>query len=193
MTVVIWDEGTWDQRSPICGCSVNMLVYFVRHGEVENPESIKYGRLPGFPLSEVGREEIGKTAAELVDKNIKVIYSSSLLRTKQSAELIETKLKVPLYFDDRLLEFDCGQYQGISEKEYKEKELWRFGGETLEQSGDRIIDFLNFVKSENKYKTIAVVSHEGPIVMALLNRTGKAVDDYDSIKLPTGGIIKYTF
>lgn len=170
-----------------------MLVYFVRHGEVENPEGIKYGRLPGFPLSEVGRVEVRKTAAELVNKNIEVIYSSPLLRTKQSAELIEAKLKVPLYFDDRLLEFDCGQYQGMSEKEFRERKPWLFGGETPQQSGDRIIDFLNFVKSENKYKTIAVVSHEGPIVMAILNLAGKTEEDYDLISLPTGGCIRFEF
>ena len=170
-----------------------MLVYFIRHGNVENPNGLKYGRLPGFPLSEVGQDEIRRIVAELVDKNIEVIYSSPLLRTKQTARLIEVRLKVPLFFDNRLLEFDCGQYQGFSESEYRERELWRFGGETLQQSGDRIIDFLNSVKSENKYKTIAVVSHEGPIIMALLNRAGKTVDDYDSIKLSTGGFIKYDF
>ena len=49
-----------------------MLVYFIRHGEVENPEGIKYGRLPGFPLSEVGQDEIKKLSAELVDKNIAI-------------------------------------------------------------------------------------------------------------------------
>ena len=170
-----------------------MLVYFVRHGNVENPKGLKYGRLPGVPLSEVGQGEIKKIAAELVDKNIEVIYSSPLLRTKQSAELIEAKLKVPLLFDDRLLEFDCGQYQGMSEKEYRERELWRSGGETLKQSGDRVIDFLNFVKRENKYKTIAVVSHEDPIIMAILNLAGKTVAEYDSISLPTGGCIRFEF
>lgn len=170
-----------------------MLVYFIRHGGVENPNGLKYGRLSGFPLSEVGQDEIKKLAAELVNKNIEVIYSSPLLRTKQSAELIEDKLKVPLYFDDRLLEFDCGQYQGMSEKEYREKELWRFGGETLKHSGDRIIDFLNFVKRKSKYKTIVVVSHEGPIVMAIINLTGKTVADYDSINLSTAGFIKFEY
>lgn len=170
-----------------------MLVYFVRHGNVENPSGLKYGRLPGFPLSEVGRLEIGKTADGLVDRGIEVIYSSPLLRTKQSAELIEAKLKVPLYFDDRLLEFDCGVYQGVSEKEFRERKLWLFGGETPQQSGDRIIDFLNSVRAENKYENIVVMSHEGPIIMALLNLTGKTIEDHDSISLPTGECIRFEF
>ena len=32
------------------------LVHLVRHGEVHNPEGILYGRLPGYHLSDLGRQ-----------------------------------------------------------------------------------------------------------------------------------------
>ena len=32
------------------------VVHLVRHGEVFNPDGILYGRLPGYHLSELGRE-----------------------------------------------------------------------------------------------------------------------------------------
>ena len=31
-------------------------IHLMRHGEVHNPEGILYGRLPGYHLSELGRQ-----------------------------------------------------------------------------------------------------------------------------------------
>lgn len=170
-----------------------MIVYFVRHGEVENPEKIKYGRLPGFPLTKLGRLESERIGRKLIRKGVEVIFASPLLRTRETAEIIGRELKLPVFYDDRLLEHDHGKYTGVKIEEYKKMEYWRMGGETLEHAGDRVLDFLDEIKSQNKYQTIAVVSHGGPIVMAILNRAGQTVEDYNSIDLPMGGYLKYEF
>lgn len=169
------------------------MVYFVRHGEVENPERIKYGRLPGFPLTAKGAAEAQRLAEELWGKGIQAIFCSPLLRTRQTAQPIAQKLGLGIIFDDRLLERDHGKYTGSKIEDYLRGEYWRYGGETLESCGNRVIDFLDDVKSQNKYRTITVVGHEGPIIMAILNLAGKTEDNYDSIKLPMGGFIKYEF
>ncbi len=70
-------------------------IYLVRHGEVYNPKQIVYGRLPRFGLSEKGRVEIEKTAEFLSDKKIEAIYSSPLLRARQTAGIIQMRLKLP--------------------------------------------------------------------------------------------------
>ena len=170
-----------------------MTIYFVRHGEVENPDRVKYGRLPGFPLTQKGKNNIEETAGKLIGTGIEAIYASPLLRTKQSAEIISQKLKLPVIYDDRLLEHDHGKYTGVKIEEYKKMEYWRDGAETLENCGDRVLDFLYDIKSQNKYQIICVVGHGGPIVMAILNRAGKSVMDYDKIDFPVGGFIKYEF
>ena len=33
------------------------LIYLIRHGEVQNPSRVRYGRLPGYGLSDLGREQ----------------------------------------------------------------------------------------------------------------------------------------
>lgn len=170
-----------------------MTVYFIRHGAVANPQKIIYGRLPGFPLSPVGRKEAVQAALQLTGQGIEVIYASPLWRTKQTAEIVNEKLKVPLFYDDLLLEFDSGRYEGIGDEEYKRRELWREGGETLAAAGDRVLHFLQKIKKEGRYQTLAVVSHEAPVVMALLNLAGKTEDAYGSIKFPTGGILKLEY
>ena len=170
-----------------------MLVYFVRHGEVENPEAVKYGRLPGFPLTQQGELEIEGTSEKLMGRGIEAIYASPLVRTRQSAEIISRKIHLPVTYDGRLLEHDHGKYTGVKIEEYKKMEYWRCGAETLENCGDRVLDFLYDVKSQKINETIVVVGHQGPIVMAILNKEGKTVDDYNSIDLAMGGYLEYEF
>jgi broad specificity phosphatase PhoE len=67
-------------------------IYLLRHGRVENPNGVVKGRLPGFPLSSVGREQIGKVAWFLSEKDIKAVYYSPLLRAKQTAEIVASRI-----------------------------------------------------------------------------------------------------
>src|SRR5258708_26738639 len=67
-------------------------IFLIRHGEVDNPEDIIYGRLPNYRLSEKGEIQVKKTAEFLTDKHIDAIYSSPLTRALQSAEIIKDTL-----------------------------------------------------------------------------------------------------
>ncbi len=63
-------------------------LYFVRHGQVENPKNIVYARLPRFRLSELGRSQAAEAGQILKDVQPAVIYTSPMLRTRQTAEII---------------------------------------------------------------------------------------------------------
>src|SRR5258708_4717920 len=87
-------------------------IYLIRHGEVHNPEGIIYGRLPNFGLSEKGKMEVEKTAEFLKNKEIDDIYASPLDRAKQSAEIIQNKLKLStIQIADEITEVKTS-YQG---------------------------------------------------------------------------------
>lgn len=60
----------------------------MRHGHVENPRDILYGRMPGFRLSQLGIDQA--RAAARVLKNLKpsALYTSPLLRCRQTARYI---------------------------------------------------------------------------------------------------------
>lgn len=72
-----------------------MIIYFVRHGESEgNKKGLHQG--PEVPLSEEGIKQ-GQVLAERLKKHkIDAIYSSSMIRAKQTAEIISGKLKIPV-------------------------------------------------------------------------------------------------
>jgi broad specificity phosphatase PhoE len=63
-------------------------IFFVRHGHVYNPQKILYGRLPGFRLSEMGREQAEAAADALRQVPFAAAFSSPQLRARQTAEII---------------------------------------------------------------------------------------------------------
>jgi broad specificity phosphatase PhoE len=80
------------------------VVHLLRHGEVENPGKILYGRLPGFRLSGLG-EQMAKAAAKAVEgRDITLVEASPLERAQQTAEPIAALFDLPITIDERLIE-----------------------------------------------------------------------------------------
>ncbi len=67
---------------------------------------------PYHSFNKKGQEEAEKIIPYLVDKNIDIIYSSDLLRAKQTAEIVNKKLNKPIIFDRALRELHSGEMQG---------------------------------------------------------------------------------
>jgi len=65
-----------------------VTISFIRHGHVHNPQRLLYGRLPGFALSERGRAEAQIMAAAVCELSPSALYSSPLLRARQTAAAI---------------------------------------------------------------------------------------------------------
>ncbi len=80
------------------------MVHLLRHGEVDNPQGILYGRLPGFGLSDVGLGQAGKVAAHLADRDVVYVVASPLLRAQQTAESIAARHGLELVTDEGLIE-----------------------------------------------------------------------------------------
>jgi probable phosphoglycerate mutase len=60
-------------------------IHLVRHGHVHNPKQVFYGRLPRFRLSAKGIRQAREAARFLGDKPLSALYSSPLLRARQTA------------------------------------------------------------------------------------------------------------
>lgn len=63
-------------------------ILFVRHAEVHNPENVFYARLSRFRLSEQGLKDAEVTAKALAEEPLAAIYTSPMLRAKQTARII---------------------------------------------------------------------------------------------------------
>lgn len=80
------------------------IVHLVRHGEVDNPDRVLYGRIGGFGLSEAGRVMAKAAADFLAGRDIVVLKSSPLQRALETAEPIAAELGLQIEIDDRLIE-----------------------------------------------------------------------------------------
>ena len=88
-----------------------MKIYVIRHGLTElNTKGLINGSIPDVLVSE--GEDQARQAALLLPDTIKHIYSSSLHRAKQTAEIINEKLKALLTFHDELQEVNFGVLEG---------------------------------------------------------------------------------
>src|SRR5262252_8265183 len=107
--------------------TTHTVVHMLRHGEVENPAKILYGRLPGYRLSTVG-EQMAKAAAQaLAPHDITVVISSPLERAQQTAEPIAAQFSLPVRTDDRLIEsanFFEGKRVGVGDGALRDPRNW---------------------------------------------------------------------
>ena len=64
------------------------VIHLVRHAEVENPDSIWYGHLEGFPLSARGRETAEALGEFFASHPLAAVYASPLARAQETARPI---------------------------------------------------------------------------------------------------------
>jgi broad specificity phosphatase PhoE len=80
------------------------IVHLVRHGAVENPRGVLYGRIPGFHLSAEGRVMAKAAADFLAGRDVTMLRSSPLERAVETAEPIAAQFDLNIDMDARLIE-----------------------------------------------------------------------------------------
>src|SRR5260221_1462337 len=88
------------------------VVHLVRHGEVENPRRVLYGRLPGFHLSAEGRVMAKAATDSLAGRDVTVLRSSPLERALETAQPLAAQFGLQGVVDERLIE-PWNDFEGI--------------------------------------------------------------------------------
>jgi broad specificity phosphatase PhoE len=156
-------------------------LYLVRHGNVHNPSGVFYGRMPGFPLSELGRREAHKLGKFLSAKKLSAIYASPLDRTRETAAIIASyHNKIPITHDPRLVEtWSTTQGKLISDLvkfdvwEWYKPSILKLGGEHMSDIWRRMKSFFDDMRIRHKGQEFVAVSHGDPIMISLLKHQGK--------------------
>jgi broad specificity phosphatase PhoE len=151
-----------------------MKIDFVRHGQTEyNKHGFVTGQMDAS-LIEEGVEQAKKTLLE-ISNDYKELYSSDLLRCKQTAEILNQKLNLQIQYDPRLRERDFGSLAGkkfsemdntgkMKEKDKNQQYDYRpYGGESVEDVKKRVFAFIEEIKNNAKDKKILVVTSGGII------------------------------
>jgi broad specificity phosphatase PhoE len=103
------------------------IVHLLRHGEVDNPHGILYGRLPGYHLSANGRAMAQAAASYFAERAVVALFSSPLERAQETASPVAERLGLPIATDDRLIEswnhFE-GQRFGVGDGSLRHPAHW---------------------------------------------------------------------
>jgi len=89
------------------------IVHLLRHGEVDNPGGIIYGRLPGYHLSATGRAMAAAAADYFAERPVVALFSSPLERAQETARPLAERLGLPVVTDDRLIE-SWNHFEGLT-------------------------------------------------------------------------------
>jgi broad specificity phosphatase PhoE len=150
------------------------VVHLVRHGEVDNPSGVLYGRLPGFRLSPAGEAMAVLVAEALAGHDVTVVRSSPLERAVQTAAPIAAAFKVNQTTDARLIESDNvfeGKTFGVGDGSLKNPSVWRYlwnpfrpsWGEPYREVASRVLEAVAAAREAAAGHEAVLVSHQLPI------------------------------
>lgn len=147
--------------------------YFLRHGQaLSNIEGFNssWPEIKDNPLTEEGQRQAKQAGQFLKSKNIDLIFSSDLQRTRQTAEIVGRELNLNPNYDSRLREISFGGLNGKTKIElehiFGEKGKETPNIEKVEnyyELSERMLDFLKETDSKFFGKNILIVSHEAPL------------------------------
>lgn len=151
-------------------------IHLVRHGEVENPKGVIYGRLPGYNLSERGKRQAEAAADRLADRDVGAIWASPLERAQETAAAIASQHQIEITTDERLIESDT-TLEGVGKTMiaflrspkhwWALRNPWRPSwGETFVEIKLRMMAAIDDAVASSGGREVVIVSHQTPVMVA---------------------------
>lgn len=155
------------------------VVHLLRHGEVDNPAKILYGRLPGYHLSELGRAMAERAADYFEHRDVVHLVASPLERAQETAAPIAKVTGLEITTDGRAIESENvfeGQRFGVGDGSLKHPSVWKHlvnpfrpsWGEPYAQVAWRMHAAAEDARDAARGHEAVVVSHQLPIWIARL-------------------------
>ena len=153
------------------------VIHVMRHGEVDNPEGILYGRLPGYGLTDLGHQMAEAVADYFVDANADIthVVASPLLRAQLSAAPTASAYDLEIEHDHRLIEAES-VFEGVAVNANRwilaQPQYWRYyvnplrpsWGESYAHAAQRMTRAVARALREARGHEALLVSHQMPIV-----------------------------
>jgi broad specificity phosphatase PhoE len=164
--------------------AISQSVHLLRHGQVENPKNILYGRQPGWKLSERGHEMAKTVATWSKELSLGAIHASPLERAQQTAAPIAAQHGLTIKTDENLIEaenifegkpFDVS---GAIKRPATWRHLWNpwrpSWGEPYKVQVSRMSKAVNDARLAADGKDALLVSHQLPIWIMRLSIEGRS-------------------
>ena len=171
-------------------------VWLVRHGHVHNPQQIIYGRLPRFRLSDRGVEEARAAGRMMSAMTLHAVYSSPMLRARQTASEIlafhpHLKLRPSPLLNEVFTVFE-GQPSVVGDR--RRDDYYTGVGPPYEQPADivsRVLGFFGTARCRHAGRNVAAVTHGDVVIFTMLWARGLALSPENKANLGSLGFNGY--
>lgn len=169
------------------------MIYLVRQGETDWNLFKKFNGLTDTELNQTGIEQAKLQAANLSSISFDACFCSPQKRARQTCDII---YKGHIMFDVRLIEINCGEFEGTAETADSMKLFWQAikrgdnDTESFKAFVKRCCDFCNMITEDHKGENVLIVTHAVNIRVIDYYFNGKP-KDYDFIKptvIKNGGL-----
>jgi len=161
-------------------------ICFIRHGETDWNVARRIQGHTDIPLNETGRAQALAMAFNAAHQHFRAIYSSDLLRTMETAQVLAQREDQDVKPLAQLRERHYGVFQGITAAEgaelypqayahYVARDLdYDFKtGESLRALAERVSEGIDWLVRHHSGQTIAAVSHSGVLDVIYRRATGR--------------------
>jgi broad specificity phosphatase PhoE len=170
------------------------IVNVMRHGEVQNPDKILYGRLPDFHLSERGRAQAQAVAQWLAGRDITYLVASPLERAQETAKPLAELRGLEIHTDPDLIEsmnvFE-GQHVSPGDGALRDPRNWKYlrnprkpsWGEPYVEVAARMTAAVYRARAAAAGHEALCVSHQLPVETVRRSMTGQPLHHFPTRRL----------
>ncbi len=164
------------------------MIYITRHGQTNwNVLKKVMGRCDE-ELNEKGLSQAEETRNNLMKTDIDLIICSPLLRARQTAEIINKDRCIPIIYDERIIERDFGEFEGMKTQDFDFHSYWNYykneqykSAENIQEFFKRIYSFLDDITKKYSNKKLLIVAHGGVSI---------PIACFNNKNIPTGSLVE---
>jgi probable phosphoglycerate mutase len=189
-------------RSQAPAATAGHLLYLARHGETDdNREPIRVQGFADTPLNDRGRRQAAELAERVEALGLRSLWSSDLVRARETAEIVGSRLGLKVRLDSRLREANRGRWEGRRFIEIQREcpdryAAWRRAGasfrfpdgESLLEQSQRVGAALHKIRARSELPVL-VVCHGGSIRVVLCENDPRGLDAFHDFFVPNVAVV----
>jgi broad specificity phosphatase PhoE len=157
-------------------------VYLARHGQTEYNKEGRFQGQQAVPLNDLGRVQAGELAERAAGYGFAALWSSTLLRARETAEIVAARLELEPIYDERFMETDAGDWtdRSFADVQAESPELFAAfiaadpnfafpGGESFAEQEVRVGAALDDVEAGASEDRPALIVCHGMVIRAALS------------------------
>jgi probable phosphomutase (TIGR03848 family) len=176
-----------------------MLLFLIRHALTPVTGKSLSGWLPGYHLSDEGRNEAEAMADRMRAVRLDAIYASPLERAMETARPLARAQGLRIRVRDDLGEVRYGDWEGRSLRALSRTKLWRRvmsrpsevrfpGGEAIRETQIRAVNAVERIRTDHDKGAVAAVSHADIIRLLVAHYAGVHLDLYQRVAVGTASV-----